>query len=38
MIEEIVPFTSEFSHNLVTILDKADVRKNGMFKEESILD
>ena len=38
MIEEVVPFTSEFSYNLVTILDKLDTKRNGMLSEESILD
>jgi hypothetical protein len=26
LVEEIFPFTAEFSHNLVTILDKEDIK------------
>jgi len=27
MIEEIAPFTAEFAHNLVTIIDEEDLRE-----------
>ena len=29
MVEEIVPFTSEFSHNLVTLMNDDDLKANN---------
>jgi penicillin amidase len=38
MIEEILPFTSEFSHNLVTMMDESDARRSGIYSDDSLLD
>ncbi len=38
MVEELVPFTSEFSHNLVTIMNEDDAKAHGFWSEESLLD
>lgn len=38
MVEELVPFTSEFSHKLVTIMNEDDAKAHGIWSEESILD
>lgn len=38
MVEEIFPFTSEYSHNLVTIMSEEDAKQHGFYSETSLLD
>lgn len=38
MVEEILPFTSEFTYNLITIMDDEDTQAVGMYSDDSILD
>ena len=38
MVEEIFPFTAEFSHNLVTILDTEDVKNTAHWSEETLVE
>jgi len=38
MMEELVPFTSEYTHNLVTLMNEEDTVQSGLWSEESLLD
>ena len=38
MVEQIVPFSSEFSHNLKPILDDDDMKQQGLYSEETLLE
>ena len=38
MVEEIFPFTAEFSHNLVTIMDAEDIKGTRFWSDESLVD
>jgi hypothetical protein len=38
MAEEIFPFTSEYAHNLVTILDEDDLRGTKFWSDETLLE
>lgn len=38
LVEEIAPFTSEFSHNLTTVLDADDMKQDGLFNEVPLLE
>lgn len=38
MVEEIVPFTSEYSYNMVTLMNDEDTKQYGLYSEESLLD
>ena len=38
LVDEIVPFSQEFSHNLKPILDDDDMKKHGLFSNEPLLD
>jgi|TARA_B110000285_G_C14762545_1_gene440184 hypothetical protein len=37
LVDEIVPFSQEFSHNLKTILDDDDMKQQGLFSEKPLL-
>jgi len=37
LVEEIFPFTAEFSHNLVTIIDPEDIKGTKHWSEETLL-
>ena len=38
MVEEIFPFTAEFSHNLVTILDQDDIKGTQFWSDETLME
>ncbi len=38
LVEEIFPFTAEFSHNLVTILDKEDIMGTHHWSDQSLVE
>lgn len=38
MIEEIFPFTAEFSHNLVTIIDSEDIKGTKFWSDENLFE
>ena len=38
MIEEIFPFTAEFSHNLVTIIDPEDIKDTKFWSDQTLTD
>lgn len=38
MLEEIAPFKSEFTHNLVTIMNEDDLKQSGYYSPKSILE
>ncbi len=38
LVEEIFPFTAEFSHNLVTILDKEDIKGTQHWSDQSLVE
>ncbi len=38
MVEEIFPFTSEYSHNLVTIIDPEDLQGTKFWSDETLLE
>jgi len=38
MMEELVPFTSEYTHNLITLMTEDDAIQSGFYSEESLLD
>ena len=38
MVEEIFPFTAEFSHNLVTIIDAEDIKGTHHWSDETLLE
>ena len=38
MVEEIFPYTSEFSYNLVTVMNEEDIAESGFTHSESLLD
>lgn len=38
MIDELVPFTSEYTNNLVTIMNEDDAKDAGWWSDESLLD
>ena len=37
MVEEIFPYTAEYSHNLVTIIDEEDLKGTKLWSEENTL-
>ena len=37
MVEEIFPFTAEFSHNLVTIVDPEDIKGTKHWSDETLV-
>jgi hypothetical protein len=38
LVEEIFPFTAEFSHNLVTIVDPEDIKGTQHWSEQSLVE
>ena len=38
LVDEIVPFSQEFAHNLKPILDDDDMKKHGLFSNEPLLE
>jgi hypothetical protein len=38
MVEEIFPYTEEFSHNMVTIVDKEDLIGTKHYSEETLME
>jgi hypothetical protein len=38
IVEEIFPFTAEFSHNLVTIIDPEDIKDTELWSDETLVD
>jgi hypothetical protein len=37
IVDEIVPFSNEFSHNMVTILDDDDMKQQGLYSDETLM-
>lgn len=37
MVEEIFPYTAEFSHNLVTIIDDEDLKGTKFWSDETLM-
>lgn len=37
LVEEIIPFTAEYSHNMVTIIDEADIKGTRFWSDESLM-
>jgi hypothetical protein len=38
LVEEIFPFTAEFSHNLVTIMDPEDIKGTHHWSEKTLIE
>ena len=38
LVEEMLPFTSEFMHDIVTIVDEDDLKEWDQYSEESLLE
>ena len=38
LVEEIVPFSKEFSHNLTTVLDDQDMKQAGLYSSKTLMD
>ena len=38
MVEELVPFTAEFTYNQTTILNELEMKEEGLWHEEPLLD
>ena len=38
MVEEIFPFTAEYAHNLVTIIDSEDLKGTKFWSDETLLE
>lgn len=38
LVEEIFPFTAEFSHNMVTIIDQEDIKGTKFWSDQSLTD
>ena len=38
MVEEIFPFTAEFSHNMVTIIDAEDLKNTSTWSDETLVE
>ena len=38
LVEEIFPFTAEFSHNLVTIIDAEDIKDTHHWSDKSLVE
>ena len=36
LYEEMIPFETDFLHNLVTIIDDADLKENNQWSEETL--
>jgi len=37
MVEEIIPFTAEFTHNLVTVIDPEDIKGTKLWSDETLV-
>jgi len=38
MVEEIFPFTAEYAHNLVTIMDAEDLKGTALWSDETLME
>jgi hypothetical protein len=38
MVEEIFPFTAEYAHNLVTIMDAEDLKETALWSDETLME
>jgi hypothetical protein len=38
MVEEIFPFTAEYAHNLVTIIDPEDIKGTKFWSDETLME